>query len=102
MSNLNRVPDEDFVCPHCGAKVVAGATFCRQCGASDESGWNTQDGLFGEADGYSPDDDFDYDEFISREFPEEASPLSKHVLKRLAVTLVALLAGLALLLWQIL
>ena len=58
--------------------------------------WNTQNGLFGEADGYSPDDDFDYDEFISREFPEEASPLSKHVLKRLAVTLVALLAGLAL------
>jgi hypothetical protein len=52
------------------------ATFCRHCGASDECGWGEEDDpddldLPG---GYREDDedDFDYDEFVAREFPDQA------------------------------
>lgn len=42
---------------------------CRECGASDEYGWGDDpaDGEF-----YEAEDDFDYDEFVAREFPEHA------------------------------
>ena len=72
-------PDDDyFVCPHCGSDVPAGAAFCRECGASDESGWDDDYGI---ADGYAPDSDFDYDEFIGREFPGYAEQKRKQMLE---------------------
>lgn len=54
---------ENFDCPCCGAEVSAGASFCRECGASDDSGWNLEN-----EEGFASDDDFDYDEFLDREF----------------------------------
>lgn len=54
---------ESFDCPCCGAEVAAGASFCRECGASDESGWNDE-----EEEGFAIDDDFDYDDYLEREF----------------------------------
>ncbi|MEZ6091147.1 MAG: zinc ribbon domain-containing protein [Pirellulaceae bacterium] len=56
-------------CPHCGAMILETAIFCRHCGASDQSGWQP------DTEGESLDDadeDFDYDEFVRREFPGEA------------------------------
>lgn len=72
---MNHTPGDDdyFLCPHCGAEVAAGASFCRECGASDESGWQDDGTLYDDDDGYSEDDGFDYDEFIRREFPDHAS-----------------------------
>lgn len=32
-----------FECPHCGEDVMVGAKVCRECGASDESGWGEDD-----------------------------------------------------------
>jgi hypothetical protein len=83
---------EYFSCPHCGAKVPVGAAFCRECGASDESGWSQEDWQGGETTaGYAPDDDFDYDEFLHREFPEQAPPRQrKQQAKRLVVVLLVL------------
>ncbi len=65
--------DSDYwVCPHCGEELSLHATFCPECGASEESGWTESD-EWGEPDSSSVDDsDFDYDEFIAREFPEHA------------------------------
>ena len=54
--------DDWFSCHHCGAALPVTATYCRECGASAESGWN--DGELDEDGG----DDFDYDEYVSREF----------------------------------
>ncbi len=75
---MNRRPpseDDYFVCPHCGSDVPAGAASCRECGASDDSGWDDDYGSAGAfPDGYAPDADFDYHEFISREFPDQAEP----------------------------
>lgn len=61
---------ENFDCPCCGAEVSAGASFCRECGASDDSGWSLE-----EEEGFASDDDFDYDEFLDREF-SIAKPIS--------------------------
>ncbi|MEZ6129975.1 MAG: hypothetical protein R3C59_14930 [Planctomycetaceae bacterium] len=53
-----------FPCPFCGEDVMAGAKVCRACGASDDCGWQESD----EFD--TATDDFDYEEFVSREFPD--------------------------------
>ncbi|MCB1076438.1 MAG: hypothetical protein KDM64_01310 [Verrucomicrobiae bacterium] len=55
-------------CPECGASVHLNAAGCRHCGARrGPQGWErseTYDGL----DLPGEDDDFDYDEFVAREF----------------------------------
>jgi ribosomal protein L40E len=61
---------ESFVCPNCGADVPENADFCRACGASTDSGWEEHDW----ADGEEDEDDFDYDDYLRREFPEDAEP----------------------------
>ena len=59
-----------FTCPHCGAQVKAGAAACPECGSDAQTGW-AEDADKWAANlpaGYGRDDDFDYDEFIRREF----------------------------------
>lgn len=72
MKNRKRRSEGEFACPHCGAPVRADARFCRQCGASEDSGWNEDDSLEEDVAGYAGADDFNYDEFIAREFPDHA------------------------------
>ena len=70
MNSPENDPNCYFVCPHCGADVPNNAVFCRVCGASEDSGWNTdEDWEATESyEGYV-DEEFDYDEFVQREFP---------------------------------
>lgn len=85
-----------FNCLNCGARVRVGAKFCRECGASDESGWGEDEGSSadGSVTGYGPEEDFDYDEFVAREFPDQASSRSRHRLKRWAMgALVVIVAA---------
>ena len=60
------------VCPVCGEDVPHGSLACPACGADHNSGWridaDTQDALD------LPDDDFDYDEFVRREFGSALKP----------------------------
>lgn len=52
-------------CPNCGADVPPNARACPECGADEHAGWS------GEArhDGLDlPDEKFDYDDFVKREF----------------------------------
>lgn len=52
-------------CPACGEWVCKGAAACEECGACEKSGWSGNT----EADGLDlPDEDFDYDDFVAREF----------------------------------
>lgn len=52
-------------CPVCGEWVYKGAAACDECGACEKSGWSGNTG----ADGLDlPDEDFDYDDFVAREF----------------------------------
>jgi len=32
--------DDDFLCPHCGEELPAGATHCPACGSDDDTGWS--------------------------------------------------------------
>jgi hypothetical protein len=83
--------DEYFRCPHCGGKVAVGASFCRHCGADEESGWSA--GVEGYAEGRY-EVDFDYDEYLTREFPDSArtrSPLGWLIVLVVAALCVALL-----------
>ncbi len=94
MTKKLRANDDFFLCPCCGARVAVGAKFCRQCGADAESGWD-QEGCDGDqTGGYLDDDDFDYDEFIAREFPQQADPQPGRTLRRtIWIFLVLIVCG---------
>jgi hypothetical protein len=56
------------ICPNCGAEVPPNAHACPECGSCEQTGWSEdapsqQLGL--------PDDNFDYDDFVKREFGGE-------------------------------
>lgn len=56
------------ICPQCGAEVPPKAKACPQCGSDEETGWSDE----AQASGLGlPDEDFDYDDFLKREFAEE-------------------------------
>ena len=59
-------PGAPAICPVCGAAVHRNALACRECGADHLSGWREdadhEDGLD------LPDEDFDHDDFVRREF----------------------------------
>jgi hypothetical protein len=65
------------VCPHCGASVPAGARACPECGSDDQTGWS-EDASKPDAD--LPDEEFDYDKFVKREFgsSNKAAPEGLH------------------------
>ncbi|MGE0606380.1 MAG: zinc ribbon domain-containing protein [Pirellulales bacterium] len=82
-----------FACPHCGETVASGARFCRACGA-DETTWtegSIDAGQLQEA-GYDADDDFDYDDYLRREFPDDAASPSSAERTRQIILLVAVAA----------
>jgi hypothetical protein len=64
----HRSPPE--VCPVCGEHVPSKAPACPQCGADYNSGWKNE--AYESVD--VPDDNFDYDEFIQKEFGSSVKP----------------------------
>ena len=58
------------VCPNCGAAVPPNAKACPECGADEETGWS-EDAKTSGLD--LPDENFDYGEFIKREFDKNKS-----------------------------
>ena len=85
-SERDRTPvDQDFPCPHCGALLAENARFCRECGADDETGWGDDADTF---DDYSHGEEFDYDDFVQREFPDSAPRKKPNVM---LIVIVALL-----------
>ena len=53
------------ICPNCGAEVPRKARACPECGADEQTGWS-EDASAQRLD--LPDDNFDYDEFVKKEF----------------------------------
>jgi len=53
------------ICPNCGATVPRNAKACPQCGSDEQTGWSDA----AETDGLDlPDENFDYDDFVKKEF----------------------------------
>ena len=83
-----------FNCPVCGEEVPNNAKSCPECGACDKSGWSGE--AFPSGLGL-PDEDFDYDEFVAKEFgngPGKSSLQWVWVLAALLVFIALLLAWL--------
>ncbi len=57
----------DFECPTCGAEVSPNAAGCRSCGAEKVDGRWIDPEAYDGVD-LPGQDDFDYDDFIAREF----------------------------------
>jgi hypothetical protein len=60
------------VCPVCGEVVPRNALACPQCGADHNSGWREDAETYEALD--LPDNDFNYDEFVRREFGSSLKP----------------------------
>ncbi|SKB03470.1 hypothetical protein SAMN02745166_03817 [Prosthecobacter debontii] len=58
-------------CPSCGEWVPRKALACDCCGACAKSGWKASADVYDGLD--LPDEDFDYNEFVEREFGSETS-----------------------------
>ena len=58
---------EFYICPGCGVEVKVGSPGCPKCNNLDP--WEIEEN--GAHDGLDlPDDDFDYDEFVEKEFSD--------------------------------
>ena len=55
-------------CPNCGADVPRNAKACPECGSCEETGWSEEAAASGLG---LPDEEFDYDDFVKREFGDE-------------------------------
>jgi uncharacterized membrane protein YvbJ len=56
------------VCPNCGASVPRNANACPECGSDDQTGWSEES----ETGGLDlPEEEFNYDDFVKREFNQE-------------------------------
>jgi len=60
------------VCPVCGEDVPRRSLACPECGADHNSGWRVDAEVHDGLD--LPGTDFDYDEFVRREFGSSAKP----------------------------
>jgi hypothetical protein len=84
MGHPDETSDTEF-CGHCGERLPPGAIRCRNCGYSEADLEPDPEQSF------TGEDDFDYDDFIAREFPAQADPESDSVRRRAIVRLVVLL-----------
>lgn len=58
-------------CPACGEWVPRGAVACDDCGACAKSGWKENADAYDGVDLPDDEEDFDYDDFVKREFGED-------------------------------
>ncbi|MEW6305652.1 MAG: zinc-ribbon domain-containing protein [Verrucomicrobiota bacterium] len=62
------MPSPPETCPNCGADVPPDAKACPECGADERTGWSEEAASSGLD---LPDEEFDYDDFVKREFGKE-------------------------------
>lgn len=64
-----------MICPNCGAEVPPKAKACPECGSDEQTGWSEQ-ASYDNLD--LPDENFDYDDFVEREF-SKAKPIPRGI-----------------------
>lgn len=75
-------------CPNCGGPLKPRATSCKACGSCEKTGWNARAEYDRIGVDYD-DDDFDYQDFIAREFSD--APQNNIHGRSLLFTIVALI-----------
>lgn len=81
------------VCPNCGAEVPPRAKSCPECGADEETGWS--DDAYASNLGI-PEDSFNYDDFVEREFGGKKPPRESRRTLWAVVAVIVILAVLLL------
>ncbi|HMC28416.1 MAG TPA: zinc ribbon domain-containing protein [Verrucomicrobiae bacterium] len=77
------------ICPNCGAEVPPRAKACPECGSDEHTGWSEK----AATDHLDlPDEEFDYDEFVKREFGQKKSRALPKSLLWVIVALALLIA----------
>ena len=83
-------PSDYFQCSHCGAKVKRGSAACPECGSDENTGWSQEAEEvidpclptgYGNEDSF--ESDFNYSDFIRREFGIKDNPASNKNSKKL-------------------
>ena len=82
------------ICTVCGAEVPPAARACPECGADDTTGWNEDRAVYDGLD--LPDDEFDYDEYLNKEFGDAGKPVKKRRVWLIIIGLTLLLLALLL------
>ena len=72
-------------CPNCGADVPTGARACPECGADEQTGWSEKARY---DDLGIPDDSFNYDEYVKREFQGESPHLRSRLWRIAGIALL--------------
>jgi hypothetical protein len=85
------------VCPNCGAEVPPRSRVCPECGADEKTGWS-EDARYDAAG--LPDDSFDYNKFVEREFGGKRQHRVSGVKLFWQMIAALLVAGLVYLLWR--
>ncbi len=57
------------ICPNCGAEVKRNAKACPACGACEDTGWSEEAANSGLD---LPEEEFNYSEFVEKEFGNKA------------------------------
>ncbi len=73
-------------CPACGEWVTRGSAACDDCGACAKSGWKSDTNIYDGLD--LPDEDFDYDDFINREFGRPAASMDRRLFWRIVAAVL--------------
>jgi hypothetical protein len=104
MAKRRQKHEDYFICACCGAEVKVGAPVCRECGASDEFGWD--DGYWWDDEpptGYASRDEdeeqAEYEEIIAQELPQHTS--GRALLRRRVITVVAIVTCACFVLWML-
>jgi ribosomal protein L40E len=84
----DKLRDQGFICPACGAEVPVKAQACPECGSDDKTGWS--DDTMYDGTGIEDSDEFDYAEWRRREL-RPARPASGWGWWLVAVGLLAVL-----------
>ena len=83
-------------CPICGADVPPKAKACPECGADEKTGWSEE----ANASGLDlPDEDFNYEEFVKREFSGGKKSLVPHGIHWFWWIVAVVILGAILLAW---
>ena len=82
------------ICPVCGAEVPPKVRACPECGADDTTGWNEDRAVYDGLD--LPDHEFDYDEYLNKEFGASGKPAKKRWIWVFIIGLILVLIALIL------
>ncbi len=104
MTRDHEPAEEYFSCPHCGAQVRCGASACRECGSDAETGWaeDADSGLADIPTAYGREEEFDYDQFVAREFPSHTNRTAQHSVRAWLFRAVLAVLLISFVLWALL